>query len=410
MTDVTTEIADPQARAEAVSAAWERLAALRAATSDTPIAQLFDAPNRFEHFSLSLGDLLLDASKTSLTEGRWPASTHSCARPGVEARRDAMFAGAHINITEDRAVLHTALRDTTAAPLLVDGQDVKPEIREDARPPRRIRRGRAQGHHRRGPRAGLHGRGQYRHRRLRPRPGDGDAGARPYHDGPRLHFVSNVDGAHIHDVLKPLNPATTLIIIASKTFTTIETMTNARTARAWIADAQGEAAVGAHFAAVSTALDKVAAFGIDTPAPSASGTGWAGAIRCGRRWACRSWSPSARPCSRISSPAARPSTSTSAMRRWRRNLPALLAAVGLWHRNVCGYPTRAVIPYDQRLARLPAYLQQLDMESNGKSVTLDGAPVARPTGRWCGASRAPIPSTPSSSSSTRARTSSRWSS
>ena len=380
MTDVTTEIADPQARAEAVSAAWERLAALRAATSDTPIAQLFDAPNRFEHFSLSLGDLLLDASKTSLTEEALAGLYALMRAAGVEARRDAMFAGAHINITEDRAVLHTALRDTTAAPLLVDGQDVKPEIRETlgrlAAFAEGVRKGTIAG-----------ARGQAFTDVVNIGIGGSDLGPvmatlalAPYHDGPRLHFVSNVDGAHIHDVLKPLNPATTLIIIASKTFTTIETMTNARTARAWIAEAQGEAAVGAHFAAVSTALDKVAAFGIDT-ARAFGFWDWVGG-----RYSV--WSAVGLPLMVAIGPAlfadflAGGAAIDEHFRNapLEENLPALLAAVGLWHRNVCGYPTRAVIPYDQRLARLPAYLQQLDMESNGKSVTLDGTPVARPTG------------------------------
>ncbi|OYX82208.1 MAG: glucose-6-phosphate isomerase, partial [Azorhizobium sp. 32-67-21] len=197
---------------------------------------------------------------------------------------------------------------------------------------------------------------------------------------PRLHFVSNVDGAHLADVLKPLRPATTLFIIASKTFTTVETMTNARTARSWIAAALGEEAVGAHFCAVSTALKEVEAFGI-SPDRTFGFWDWVGG-----RYSL--WSAIGLPLQIAIGPQAFADflAGGAAMDRhfrtapMRENLPVLLALTGVWHRNVCGFPSRAVIPYDQRLARLPAYLQQLDMESNGKSVTLDGHRTETATG------------------------------
>ncbi len=201
----------------------------------------------------------------------------------------------------------------------------------------------------------------------------------PYHDGPRLHYISNVDGAHAHDVLGGLDPKRTLVIVASKTFTTTETMTNARTAQTWLQATLGEHADG-HFAAVSTALDKTADFGID-PERVFGFWDWVGGrysvwgavglslmIGIGpKRFA--EFLDGAHAMDRHFATAPLP-----------RNMPVLLGLVGIWHRNFCGYPTRAILPYDQRLLRLPAYLQQLDMESNGKSVTLDGSPVTCATG------------------------------
>jgi glucose-6-phosphate isomerase len=201
----------------------------------------------------------------------------------------------------------------------------------------------------------------------------------PYHDGPRAHFVSNVDGAHIHDTLQGLDPKRTLIIVASKTFTTVETMTNAKTALTWMRAALGEEA-GSHFAAVSTALDKTAAFGID-PGRVFGFWDWVGG-----RYSV--WGAVGLPLMIAVGPENFVAFLTGAYEMDQhfataplpQNMPVLLGLVGVWHRNFCGYPTRAVLPYDQRLLRLPAYLQQLDMESNGKSVTLDGSPVASATG------------------------------
>jgi glucose-6-phosphate isomerase len=202
----------------------------------------------------------------------------------------------------------------------------------------------------------------------------------PYHDGPRLHYVSNVDGAHLADTLRGLDPARTLFLIASKTFTTIETMTNAASARRWIVAGLGEAAVASHFAAISTALGKVAAFGIAEERVFGFWD-WVGG-----RYSI--WSAIGLPLM-IAIGAdnfERFLAGAHAMDRHfceapvLHNLPMLMGLLGVWHRNACGFSSRAVIPYDQRLARLPAYLQQLDMESNGKGVLLSGAAAMRDTG------------------------------
>lgn len=201
----------------------------------------------------------------------------------------------------------------------------------------------------------------------------------PCHDGPRCHFVSNIDGAHVRDTLRDLNPATTLVIIASKTFTTVETMTNARTSLDWLRDGVGEDAAD-HLAAVSTARDLTAAMGI-APSRVFGFADWVG----GR---CSLWGPVGLPVLLAIGPENFRAllAGGEAMDRhfqsvpFSRNLPVLLALTGVWHRNICDYPTRAVLPYDQRLARLPAYLQQLDMESNGKSVSIDGKTLVRNSG------------------------------
>jgi glucose-6-phosphate isomerase len=193
----------------------------------------------------------------------------------------------------------------------------------------------------------------------------------PFHDGPRCHFVSNVDGADIAGVLRTCDPATTLVIVASKTFTTIETMTNARTAQAWMSESVTD--TGKQFAALSTAADKTAAFGID-PSRVFGFADWVG----GRY---SMWGPIGLSLMIAVGPQAFRAflRGGQAMDRhfqsapWTENMPAMLALVGIWHNQVCGHATRAVLPYDNLLSRLPAYLQQLEMESNGKGVSMDGA-------------------------------------
>ena len=193
--------------------------------------------------------------------------------------------------------------------------------------------------------------------------------------GRAAHFVSNIDGAHWHDTARNLDPATTLIIVASKTFTTIETMTNALTARRWLVEALGEKAVSDHFVAVSTALDKVKAFGIAEDRVFGFWD-WVGG-----RYSV--WSAIGLPLMLAIGPrrfeeflsGAHAMDEHFRLRPAASNMPILLGLIGIWHRDICGYPARAVLPYDQRLARFPAYLQQLDMESNGKHVTLDGRQV-----------------------------------
>ncbi len=337
-------------------------------------------PGRFDAFSLRLDDLLLDWSKTSVDRETMRLLAELAAAAGVEARREAMFSGERINATEHRAVLHTALRNMSAEPLVVDGVEIMGDVRAVlsamAAFAGGVRSGRICGATGR-PIADVVNIGI----------GGSDLGPAmatlalaPYHDGPRLHYVSNVDGAHIADTLKGLDPATTLIIVASKTFTTVETMTNAATARRWIEAALGAAAVGAHFAAVSTALDKVAAFGI---APDRVFGFW---DWVGGRYSL--WSAIGLPVMIAIGPddfrdflaGAHAMDVHFRTAPALANLPMVLGLVGWWHRVACACPARAVIPYDQRLARLPAYLQQLDMESNGKSVTIDGGRVATPTG------------------------------
>ncbi|WP_274630266.1 glucose-6-phosphate isomerase [Arvimicrobium flavum] len=335
---------------------------------------------RFARFSLTFDDLLLDWSKCAVSEETMRLLAEFALAAGVEQRRDEMLAGEKINTTEDRAVLHTALRAPEGAVIEVDGVNVVPEVHAVlgamARFAEAVRTGEAAG-----------ATGSRITDVVNIGIGGSDLGPvmatlalSPYHDGPRTHFVSNVDGAHIADTLKGLSPETTLFVIASKTFTTIETMTNAETAKRWVEKALGTDAVGRHFSAVSTALDKVAAFGI---APDRVFGFW---DWVGGRYSL--WSAIGLPIMLAVGPrnfrdfldGAHAMDQHFATAPILENVPMILGLIGFWHRAICEYPSRAVIPYDQRLARLPAYLQQLDMESNGKSVTLDGGVPATPTG------------------------------
>ena len=348
---------------------WEKLKEHRAATKKRRIAALFDTPKRAENFSARFGDLLFDYSKTHLdTEARW-LLLQLADTAHVTQRRDAMFRGDVINETEGRAVLHTALRNLDGAPVMVDGQDVVTGVRATLD---------RMGTFAEAVRAGsFTGAGGKITDVVNIGIGGSDLGPAmavqalaPYHDGPRCHFVSNVDPAHISDVLRPLDPKTTLVIIASKTFTTIETMSNAATAKAWMS--QHVADPSAQFVALSTAQDLTADFGI--PAERVFGfEDWVG----GRY---SMWGPIG-----LSLMLAIGKDGFTAFLRGGQamdnhfraaepqdNLPILLALVGIWHHQICGFPTRAVLPYEQRLARLPAYLQQLEMESNGKRVSMAG--------------------------------------
>jgi glucose-6-phosphate isomerase len=362
-------------------AALAALRAHRAASQPTDMRAAFaNDPQRFAEFSLSLDDLTLDWSKTAVTKETMRLLEALAKAAGVEERRAAMFAGEHINTTEDRAVLHTALRNVGDRPVYTDGEDVMPEVRDVlakmAAFADGIRSGTIKG-----------ATGKAISDVINIGIGGSDLGPamatlalRPYHDGPRSHFVSNIDSADIADTLAGLSAETTLFIISSKTFTTVETMTNAATARKWVADRLGAAAVAHHFAAVSTALDKVAAFGIRKERVFGFWD-WVGG-----RYSL--WSAIGLSIMIAIGPEKFHDflAGGHAMDEHFRsapmleNLPFVLGLVGFWHRDICGYPARAVIPYDQRLARLPAYLQQLDMESNGKRVRLDGSPVDLATG------------------------------
>lgn len=337
-------------------------------------------PLRFKHFSLSQNDLLLDWSKCAVTNETMKLLRELAVASDVTGKRDQMFAGELINTSEQRAVLHIALRNRSNRPIRVDGKDVMPEVNHVLTQMRDFATGLRSG-------AIATASGKRITDVVNIGIGGSDLGPAmtvlalaPYHDGPRLHFVSNVDGAHLADTLKTLDPARTLFLIASKTFTTIETMTNAHSARDWIVKHLGEMAVPKHFAAISTALDKVKAFGIGEERTFGFWD-WVGG-----RYSV--WSAIGLPLMIAIGPenfahflaGAHEMDEHFRSAPLEQNLPITLGLIGVWHRNVCAYATRAVIPYDQRLARLPAYLQQLDMESNGKGVERDGTPAETQTG------------------------------
>jgi glucose-6-phosphate isomerase len=359
----------------------EKLKSIARDTNATDIRAAFAAdPQRFSRYSTALDDFLFDYSKCAVNDAVLDGLEALAREADIEKKRDAMFDGAVINITEERAVLHTALRNRANTPVLVDGRDVMPDVNAvlDAMGTfaENIRSGALKG-----------ATGKKITDVVNIGIGGSDLGPvmatlalAPYHDGPRLHFVSNIDGAHIADTLKLLSAETTLFIVASKTFTTIETMTNAATARRFIAEALGEEAVGYHFCAVSTALDKVSAFGIGADRVFGFWD-WVGG-----RYSI--WSAIGLPLmiaigsENFSEFLAGGHAIDTHFREApvRENIPMLLGLIGYYHRNVLGYPSRAILPYDQRLTRFPAYLQQLDMESNGKSVTMDSTPVEGETG------------------------------
>ncbi|MDG4647643.1 glucose-6-phosphate isomerase [Roseibacterium sp. SDUM158017] len=348
----------------------------RAERAAVRILDLFEDPGRAQAFSARALEMLFDFSKTALDEEAMALLLKLARAARVEERREAMFRGDRINETEGRAVLHTALR-APRGPIEVDGQDVMPGVLETrarmAEFARAVRSGEIAGAG--GPYTDVVNIGI----------GGSDLGPamatmalRPYHDGPRLHYVSNVDGAHVHDTLAGLDPRRTLVIVASKTFTTIETMTNAETARAWMAG--GVETPGAQFAAVSSAVDRTAAFGID-PSRVFGFEDWVG----GRY---SMWGPIGLGLAIAVGPEAFGEVLAGGHdmdthfreAALAENMPVLLALVGIWHNQVCGHATRAVLPYEQRLARLPAYLQQLEMESNGKRVAMDGTELTENSG------------------------------
>ena len=359
---------------------WDGLKRHRAAQGDLRIETLLADPGRAADFSIRADGLLFDYAKTTMDEGARAGLLALAEAAGVSARRDSMFTGAKINQTEGRAVLHTALRDPGPAPVTVDGEDVLPEVHATLARMAEFAAALRDG-------SLLTPAGARVTDVVNIGIGGSDLGPAmatlalaPYHDGPRLHYVSNVDGAHIHDTLARLDPATTLVIVASKTFTTIETMTNAATARDWLARRVGADAVGGHLAAVSSAPGNTADWGL------APDRGFAFAACVGGRYSV--WGPVGLGLMIAIGPddfRAFLAGGHAMDVHFREtegadNMPLMLALTGIWHHQICGYPTRAVLPYDQRLARLPAYLQQLEMESNGKSVAMDGQSLDMPSG------------------------------
>lgn len=365
-----------------VTAAFAALEAHRVEISGKRTLDLFaEDPQRFEQFSVSLEDLTYDYSKNHLTGATLQYLFDLARACGLEERRDALFAGAKINVTENRAALHMALRNLSGQPLMLDGEDIMPKVVAERAKfltfADAIRSGDFKG-----------AKGATFTDVVNIGIGGSDLGpamaARalsPYAgSGLQAHFVSNVDGADLADTLKNLDPARTLFIVSSKTFTTQETMKNAESARRWLSAALGETAVGDHFAAVSTRGDKVAAFGIK-PDRVFGFWDWVG----GRysMWSAIGLSLAILIGSKNFEEFLRGGYEVDEHFKdapISRNIPVMMGLIGVWHRNICGFPAQAVIPYDQRLARFPAYLQQLDMESNGKSVQRNRSPVDRATG------------------------------
>jgi glucose-6-phosphate isomerase len=364
-----------------MSAIVEKLKAAVSETNATDIRAAFASDTaRFSKYTVTFDDFLFDYSKCAVNDDILALLEQAARDAKVEDKRDAMFRGDIINITEERAVLHTALRNRANTPVFVDGKDVMPDVNAVLDSMGKFAKGVRNGD--------LRGAtGKKITDVVNIGIGGSDLGPvmatlalAPFHDGPRLHFVSNIDSAHIADTLKLVEAESTLFIVASKTFTTIETMTNAATARKFVADALGEKAVKHHFCAVSTALDKVAAFGIAEDRVFGFWD-WVGG-----RYSI--WSAIGLPLMIAIGKKDFASflEGAYAMDRHfvdaplRQNIPMLLGLIGFYHRRVLGYTSRAVIPYDQRLSRFPAYLQQLDMESNGKAVTYDSKDVDGGTG------------------------------
>jgi glucose-6-phosphate isomerase len=368
------------------SPAWRALADHRRAFDNFHLRDAFAAePDRFERLSRRYtgggADLLLDFSKNRIDARTLPLLFDLARARGLQGHVDDMFGGTPINSTEGRAVLHVALRDLSGRAVQVAGRDVMPDVvavRERFLDfAEQVRSGAWTGFG--GDRftdvvnLGI---------------GGSDLGPQmiveglqPYHDGPRVFFVSNVDGAHLAAVLRGADPRTTLFIVASKTFTTIETMTNARSARRWLVERLGtEAAVARHFVAVSTNAAGVAAFGID-PGNMFPFWDWVGG-----RYSL--WSSVGLPIA-IAAGRARFMqllAGAGAMDEHFRtapledNLPVLMGLLGVWYVNFWSAPTHSIAPYAQPLHRFAAHLQQLDMESNGKRVTREGAAVDYATG------------------------------
>jgi glucose-6-phosphate isomerase len=347
------------------------------------LRELFAAdPARAEKFSLEAAGLFLDYSKHRVTQQTLDLLVALAEGAGLRQRIDAMFAGEKINATEDRAVLHVALRSPKTARILVDGKDVIPEVHavldKMSDFSNRVRSGAWLGHT-----------GKRIKNVVNVGIGGSDLGPAMAYDalkaysdrGLTLRFVSNVDASDFAEAVQGLDAAETLFIVCSKTFTTIETIMNAQTARAWLIDQLGsQAAVAKHFVAVSTNATEVAKFGIDT-ANMFGFWDWVGG---------RYSFPSAIGLSLMV--AIGPERFREVLAGFHeldehfrtapfaRNLPVLLGLLGVWYDNFFGAESHAVLPYDQYLSRFPAYLQQLDMESNGKSVTLAGERVDYQTG------------------------------
>ena len=361
--------------------AWNQLREHYQQIRNTPIRQHFEAdPDRARRFSIQWNDFLVDYSKNCITEKTRDLLLSLAEEAGLKEAIGKYFGGDLINETEGRAVLHTALRAGGAAPIKVDGQDVLPEVRQVKAQMRAFSESVIGG-----ARKGFTGKPFTDVVNI----GIGGSDLGPamvtealkfYGNHLRVHFVSNVDGDHVHETLRQLNPETTLFVVVSKTFTTQETLSNALTAKKWFLQHASPEAVALHFAAVSTNAEKIAEFGIaeEQVFPmwdwvggrfslwSAVGLSIALAVGFDHFEALLEGAREMDEHFRTAPPA--------------ENIPVILALLSIWYNNFYGAETEAIIPYTQYLQRLPAYLQQGIMESNGKSVDRSGKRVGYQTG------------------------------
>lgn len=362
--------------------AWNRLEEYHFSFEDTHLKELFVAdPDRFQRFSQKFEDILVDYSKNLVDDEILQSLVDLASECGLKEATESMFTGQKINATEDRAVLHTALRNRSNSPIIVDGEDVMPEVNEVLAQMKefseKVISGEWKGYS-----------GKAITDIVNIGIGGSDLGPlmvtealRPYKNHLNLHFVSNVDGTHIIETLKKVNPETTLFIVASKTFTTQETMTNAITARDWFLEtAKDDAFVKFHFVAVSTNAKAVSAFGIDTKNMFRFWD-WVGG-----RYSL--WS--AIGLSIVLGigyenyiellDGAHAMDNHFRNEDFSKNIPVILALIGIWYNNFYGAETEAILPYDQYLHRFSAYFQQGNMESNGKYVDRNGEQVDYQTG------------------------------
>jgi glucose-6-phosphate isomerase len=365
------------------SPAWQALLVHQRQMTGVHMRDLFAAdPQRFDRFYIRLGDILFDYSKNRLTETTLALLIDLAYQANLTQAIEAMFNGVKINYTENRAVLHTALRNRSNRPVLVDGQDVMPEVNRVLARMRRfseaVRSGAWTGYT-----------GKPITDVVNIGIGGSDLGPKmvtealkPYGKPDlHVHFVSNVDSSDLIETLKPLNPETVLFLVASKTFTTQETMTNAHSAREWfLSSAKDEAAVAKHFAAMSTNTDLVVRFGID-PENMFEFWDWVG----GRYslWSAIGLSIALYlGMDRFEAMLSGAHLVDEHFRTapFEENIPVIMGLLGIWYNNFFGAETHAILPYDQYLVHFPAYFQQGDMESNGKSVTRQGEWVDYSTG------------------------------
>ena len=362
---------------------WQTLVKHQQEVAPQHMRELFQRdPQRFARFSLKFNDILLDYSKNRITEETLPLLLTLARECDIERWRERMFAGEKINFTEKRAVLHTALRNRSKRAVRVDGKDVMPEVRRVLAHMRefseRVRSGAWKGYT-----------GKAMTDVVNIGIGGSDLGPamvckalQPYaRPDLRAHFVSNVDGAHLALTLQECNPETTLFIIASKTFTTQETLANAHSARRWFLEQCGdEAQIAKHFVALSTSASEVTKFGIDT-ANMFEFWDWVG----GRYslWSAIGLSIAIHIGMDAFEEMLQGAFEMDEHFRstpLEQNMPVILALIGIWYNNFFGAQSHGILPYDESLGRFPAYFQQGDMESNGKSIDRDGRRVDYSTG------------------------------